>query len=301
MYNNIPKIKKVKPFLQWIRSKRQLIHTLEYYYPIELKNNKIKYYYEPFLGGGSVFFDIVQKYNIEHAYLYDINDDLILTYKVIQSDVFKLIDFLTLFKNTYIKYNQYERTQLFEQLKKDFNNNRNDIDYSNYSYQWISRAAQFIFLNQTSKYGFFRINKNGTYNDSNNIYNNPTIFSKSNLIKINALFKKVTFINGDYSNFLYDLKPNSFIYLDPPSISNKNSYDRTTYPKYQFNSNNHLKLYNTLNSLKKKYKFMLTTLDPKNFEPNNNFFINLYKNYNITNILHHKYNCINNELIITNY
>ena len=51
---------------------------------------KSKNYFEPFVGGGAVFFDVAQNFEIENAFLYDINDELILTYKVIQKDVIKL-------------------------------------------------------------------------------------------------------------------------------------------------------------------------------------------------------------------
>jgi len=63
-------------------------------YPSDLKQKKIKNYYEPFLGSGAVFFDIAQNYDIESAFLYDINEELVLTYRVIQKDVSKLLDFL---------------------------------------------------------------------------------------------------------------------------------------------------------------------------------------------------------------
>jgi DNA adenine methylase len=79
-----------KPFLKWVGGKRQLLAQFENLYPIELKEKKIKNYYEPFVGGGAVFFDVAQNYEVENAFLYDINDELILSYKVIQKDVHKL-------------------------------------------------------------------------------------------------------------------------------------------------------------------------------------------------------------------
>jgi len=72
-----------KPFLKWVGGKGQLLSIFNKLYPLELRQKKIKNYYEPFLGGGAVFFDIAQKYEIESAYLYDINEELILAYIVI--------------------------------------------------------------------------------------------------------------------------------------------------------------------------------------------------------------------------
>jgi DNA adenine methylase len=83
--------KLAKPFLKWAGGKSQLLAQFEKFYPTSLKENRIDYYFEPFLGGGAVFFDIIQKYDIKKAYLIDINEDLILTYLVIQNHVYDLI------------------------------------------------------------------------------------------------------------------------------------------------------------------------------------------------------------------
>ena len=90
-----------KPFLKWVGGKRQLLDQFDNLYPTELKLKKIKNYYEPFVGGGAVFFDVAQTYEIQNAYLYDINDELILAYKVIQKDVHKLLEFLAKYDKFY--------------------------------------------------------------------------------------------------------------------------------------------------------------------------------------------------------
>ncbi|HBH47351.1 MAG TPA: modification methylase, partial [Bacteroidales bacterium] len=76
-----------KPFLKWAGGKGQLLKQFEKFYPDQLKAGKIKHYYEPFVGGGAVFFDIAQKYAIERATLFDINEELVLCYQVIQRNV----------------------------------------------------------------------------------------------------------------------------------------------------------------------------------------------------------------------
>jgi len=80
-----------KPFLKWAGGKSQLLNLFRNYYPNELQTGKINHFYEPFIGGGAVFFDLVQRFNIQTAVLYDINHELVLTYRVIQQDVFQLI------------------------------------------------------------------------------------------------------------------------------------------------------------------------------------------------------------------
>ena len=81
----------VKPFVKWAGGKNSLISQITKYYPLELKNGKIERYVEPFVGGGAVLIDILQKYNVKEAYAFDINKDLINCYNVIKSNVEDLI------------------------------------------------------------------------------------------------------------------------------------------------------------------------------------------------------------------
>lgn len=48
--------RQVKPFLKWAGGKGQLIDQISSFLPDELKTGKIKKYFEPFLGGGAVYF-----------------------------------------------------------------------------------------------------------------------------------------------------------------------------------------------------------------------------------------------------
>ena len=81
----------IKPFVKWAGGKNSLIPQLTKYYPIELKNGKIERYIEPFVGGGAVLIDILQKYKIKEAYAFDINEDLINCYNVIKNNIEELI------------------------------------------------------------------------------------------------------------------------------------------------------------------------------------------------------------------
>jgi DNA adenine methylase len=98
-----------KPFLKWAGGKTQLLEQLNKYFPPELKNGSLKNYYEPFLGGGAVFFFVAQNYPIKNAYLSDINEDLVLVFSVVQQNVFELIDKLTSLKTQYIERDEQER------------------------------------------------------------------------------------------------------------------------------------------------------------------------------------------------
>ena len=81
----------VRPFVKWAGGKGSLISQLTSFYPFELKDGMIDKYVEPFVGGGAVLIDILQKYNVKEAYAFDINQDLINCYNVIKNKVEDLI------------------------------------------------------------------------------------------------------------------------------------------------------------------------------------------------------------------
>ena len=116
-HNNITLI---KPFLKWAGGKTQLLPQIDNYLPIELKNNNINKYIEPFVGGGAVLFYLLQKYDFEEAIINDINEDLILTYKIIKNKVDDLIFELNNLKNKYLVYN-------IVRIKKNSLNRRKNI------------------------------------------------------------------------------------------------------------------------------------------------------------------------------
>src|SRR6056300_1384316 len=164
-----------KPFLKWAGGKRQLLSQFNALYPKELAENRIKNYYEPFLGGGAVFFDIVQRFNIESAYLYDINRELVLTYQVIQRNVTKLLTELEIFEKSYKSINEEERKTFYYSVRDKFNKQRFDFDYDSYTDSWVARAAQILFLNKTCFNGLFRFNSKGAFNSPQGNYKNPKI------------------------------------------------------------------------------------------------------------------------------
>ena len=76
-----------KPFLKWAGGKTQLLKTIEDRFPDEIKKSrKIDKYFEVFVGGGALYFDLMNNYEVAESYIYDINPELILTYNVIKND-----------------------------------------------------------------------------------------------------------------------------------------------------------------------------------------------------------------------
>lgn len=298
-----------KPFLKWVGGKRQLLDQFEELYPTELKLKKIKNYYEPFVGGGAVFFDVVQKYEIENAFLYDINEELILTYKVIQKDVTKLIEFLHKYDTFYKKLTEKKQKEYYYEIRENFNLQRFNINYNKYSENWIPRAAQTIFLNRTCFNGLFRFNSKGGFNSPMGKYKNPKILDEQNLLNVSKLFEIATIRKADFKEVRNDIKDNSFVYFDPPYRPISTTASFTAYSKFNFQDDEQLQLAGLYYDLNEQgHSLMLSNSDPKNTNPEDDFFETIYANYNIQrvdakrsiNSDPNKRNSIK-EIVVTNY
>jgi len=302
-------IRKAKPFLKWAGGKGQLLETFSTYYPVELKKGKVENYYEPFLGGGAVFFDIAQKFDIKSAFLYDVNEELILVYRVIQKDVFKLIDILLKHKKKYKKLSVEKQNEYFYQIRQQFNSQRNKIDHQRYSENWIARAAQIIFLNKTCFNGLFRFNSRGEFNTPVGKYKNPKIVDEENLAAVSNVLSIAEIKTAGFADLEKDIKKNAFVYYDPPYRPLNKTSAFTAYSKNEFGDIQQRELARLFERMNKLGVLeMLSNSDPKNQNPGDNFFDELYSRFHISrvpakrmiNSVASKRNAIN-EIIVTNY
>ncbi len=298
-----------KPFLKWAGGKGQLLDTFHGFYPDGLGNGKINHYYEPFLGGGAVFFDVAQRFNIKAAYLYDVNSELVLTYKVVQNNVSELMEQLNAFQRKYDMLNSEQRKELFYKVRQEFNYNRLKINHGKYSQEWVSRAAQIIFMNKTCFNGLFRFNQKGEFNTPAGRYKNPKILDEKNLKSVSGLLQIAVIKNCDFGEVGKDIKPQSFVYFDPPYRPISKSAGFTAYSKNEFGDAQQIRLATFFDELDKKgVQVMLSNSDPKNTRPDDNFFDDLYSKHHIHRIPAKrminsdatKRNAIN-EIVVTNY
>lgn len=299
-----------KPFLKWAGGKSQLLPQFEHFFPEELKTGKITNYYEPFIGGGAVFFFVIQNYSIKNALLSDINEELILIYKVIQKDVKKSIEELKKLSEKYFKNDDMNyRADMFYDIRKYVNFKKADINFSTYDENWIKRAACLIFLNKTCFNGLFRLNKKGEFNVPFGKYKNPMIVDENNLKAVSDSLHGVTIEYSDFLDIKGKLTDNFFIYLDPPyrPISPTSSF--TSYSKYDFDDDDQKRLAYFFKEISKNgSKVMLSNSNPKNLNPDDNFFEELYGEFKINKVFANR--MINSnpdkrgkitELLITSY
>ena len=272
-------MKTVKPFVKWAGGKNSLIPQITKYYPFELKNGFIERYIEPFVGGGAVLIDILQKYEIKEAYAFDINIDLINCYNVIKNNVEELINELDKKEKNFIALNDEERQNYFYDIRAEYNSYKlNDkLD--------VKRASEFIFLNRTCFNGLYRVNKDGKFNVPCGKYKNPTICDSNNLRNLSELIKNVIFEYGDYRKSEKYVNNNTFVYFDPPYRPLSATSGFTSYTKEDFNDDNQKELANYFYKLDlKNAKLMLSNSNPKNVNKDDNFFENIYKGFVINEV-----------------
>jgi DNA adenine methylase len=300
----------VKPFLKWAGGKSQLLEQLKTKYPPELKEGQLTNYYEPFLGGGAVFFDIIQNYPVENVYLSDINEDLILVYQVVQNEVSSLIDLLQNYQQHYLSLDADERTAYFYEIRESYNQSRFQLNYQKRSDTWTARAAQMMFLNKTGYNGLFRLNQKGAFNVPFGQYKKPQIIDAPNLLAVSKLLQHTKIRVADFGKLKrWQITKDSFVYFDPPYRPISKTANFTTYSKTAFDEHEQIRLAKTFRALHKKgIKLMLSNSDPQNINPADNFFEKHYAGFNIATVAARR--MINsdakkrgriNELVITNY
>jgi len=297
------------PFLKWAGGKTQLLKQFSKRLPIEMKTGEITSYVEPFVGGGAVFFYLGQRFSFDHSSIFDANEELILTYRVIKKSTNKLIHELESLESAYISKSNVEREHLFYHVRDSFNNKKAEINFSIYDAEWVTRAAQSIFLNRTCYNGLFRMNRKGEFNVPFGRYKNPRILNKDNLKDVAALLKTTTIILGDFTRCKKFVDNSTFVYLDPPYRPLNDTSSFTSYAKDGFSDTDQRRLAGFFKELDKKgAKIMLSNSDPRNENTDDSFFDELYADYTIERVpAKRSINCYGarrgniNELIITNY
>ena len=258
-----------RPFLKWVGGKRSILPEL-------LKRLPDDYdaYYEPFMGGGALYFAIQPK----EAYLSDVNFHLVLTFKAVRDDVDGLIRQLKIHERLHNKeYYLKARHKLFKEKDP------------------TKLSALFIYLNKTCFNGLYRVNKSGGFNVPMGDYKDPNILDEDNLRNDSIVLK-----NTDIQQHGFEqtkVNKDDFFYLDPPYHETYNGYDGSG-----FGDKEHQKLALFCQKIDQKgSKFMLSNSDTP-------FVRELYKGYNIETVsASRNVSCKahqrgkENELIIRNY
>ncbi|MFW6226548.1 MAG: DNA adenine methylase [Bacteroidota bacterium] len=299
-----------KPFLKWAGGKRQLLPVFDEYFPDQVKSGKILHYIEPFVGSGAVFFHLAKKYLFEKVILADINPAVILTYNILKTGPDELIGLLEKYEKKYLSLPQDKRKTYFYEQRSQFNDFSAERRVDQINKKNIERAALVIFLNKTCYNGLFRTNSKGKYNTPAGDYKNPRICDKPNLIAASNILQRAEIMLQDF-RYLKNLtlKDPTFIYFDPPYRPLNKTSNFTSYSLESFKDQDQHDLAGVFKQLDKQgHYLMLSNSDPKNMDPEDEFFDALYGKFNIYRIPARRYINSNakkrgnvNELLITNY
>ena len=197
----------VKPVLKWAGGKRRLIPDIREYYR-ELKPKK---YIEPFFGGGSVYFDILETFGVDYknnSIINDVNTDLIEMYRNIKSSSQEIIFYCKELEKDYYKYDYYHIRDRFNGVDRE----KNIVE----RYEGIVRSSALILLNRTCFNGLYRINRKGLFNVPKGSYKNPRIVDEENLYNLAPLLPNIENIRNIEFDEIGEIEKGDLVYFDPP-------------------------------------------------------------------------------------
>ncbi|MFA7695819.1 MAG: DNA adenine methylase [Methanoregula sp.] len=298
-----------RPFLKWAGGKTQLLNEFSKRLPGEFKKGEITKYVEPFIGGGAVFFYLNQRFSFEECYICDVNEELILSYRVIKQSVKKLISDLGDLESDYLSRSDKKRESFYYEVRDAFNQKLSESKIETDQSARIERVAQIIFLNHTCYNGLFRVNRKGEFNVPFGRSKNPDILNEDNLEDVATLLKTTKIILGDFTQCRKFVDDHTFVYFDPPYRPLNETSSFTSYSKTGFYDKDQVRLVEFFKELDETgAKIMLSNSDPKNESPEDSFFDDLFADYYLDRVpAKRMINCNGarrgdiNELIVTNY
>ena len=272
---------KPRPFIQWVGGKREMISQYQEFLP-----KKFKKYYEPFLGGGAMFFHLQP----ENAILSDNNKELIKAYEGVRDNPEEIIKLLKELRSKhslelYTKIRNLDREiNIFESL------NSAEI------------GARMIYLNQTCFNGLYRVNQKSQFNVPIGSSLNRLICDENTIRSVSKVLKKITIQESDFETSVRKAQSGDFIYLDPPYYPISAYSDFTRYTKEKFYQEDQVRLKKEIDRLSKiGCKVMVSNSDC-------DFIKDLYKGYKLHKVYSGRtLNCKKDqrgkvsELFITNY
>lgn len=265
----LPNTLYAKPFLKWAGGKGQLMPAIEAALPGDISKRKKLTYIEPFIGSGAVLFWFLKKHtNVQKAVINDINPDLTNAYITIRENPLALIESLKQLQTKYYKLDNAEQKQFYLEKREEFNvRNLPALD----------NTVLLIFLNKTCFNGLYRVNSKNQFNVPFGRHDNPKICDAETIMADSELLQRVTILNGDYQDTLKYATKDTFFYFDPPYRPISKSSSFTAYAKDVFDDDEQNRLKNFCDKLTVKgHQWLLSNSDPKNVDPDDNFFETLY-------------------------
>lgn len=227
-----------KPFVKWAGGKRQLLAELEKNFPKQFGT-----YFEPFLGGGALLFDLLAKKPNLKCSVSDLNSDLVLAYVTIRDKLGRLIESLENHSKNYHK----DSTGYYYEVRKQEPKSQ------------IEKVSRLLFLNKTCFNGLYRVNSKGKFNVPLGRYTNPNIVNRENLTTVSKFLQsdKIKISCRDFESILNDAKKGDFVYFDPPYQPVSDTANFTSYTHRDFTEDDLQRLADLANQLNSKGSHVL--------------------------------------------
>jgi DNA adenine methylase len=232
-----------RPFLKWAGGKNQLIQQYLPYFPTSFEA-----YYEPFVGGGAVFFYLQPTRSL----LVDINIELVNVYRCVRDQVEALITLLEDHQNQHSPEYYYEVRSQLTTSDEWFSQGNN-----------LTRAARLIYLNKTCFNGLYRENSKGHFNVPIGSYKKPSIYDPA-ILRSDAQALKSAQITEGYFDVVLEFAKGSedFVYFDPPYYPISPTSKFTAYNRYSFSEADQVRLRDVMVQLSDRgVKVMLSNSD----------------------------------------
>lgn len=272
----------LQPFTKWTGGKRQLLPVIK-----SLMPDNYNSYFEPFIGGGAVFFELIPK----KAIINDFNSELINCYRQIKDNPQKLIELLV----------EHQKNN-----SKDYYLELRSVDRDNriHAMSDTERAARIMYMLRVDFNGLYRVNSKNQFNVPYGRYKNPKIVDSDLILSISQYLNKnnIEILTGDFEKAVEDVGDGDFVYFDPPYIPLSETSAFTSYTHEGFSYEEQVRLRDVFRKLDKKGAYVMLS------NSSSPLVEELYKGFNIHKVEATRTNGAKassrgkiSEFIVTNY
>ena len=201
-----------QPFLKWAGGKSRLLSQYRPWFP-----QTFGHYYEPFLGGGAVFFWLCNRFGTFEARLSDANADLVELYQVVQSQPAEIISRLKRYQEKHCENLYYKTRQARPRVRAD-------------------RAARLVYLNKTCFNGLYRVNSKGQFNVPMGRYKNPSILQEGRILAASQALRQASLSVQHFESAVTPAVQGDLVYFDPPYVPLSTTSNFTSYTRDSFDA-----------------------------------------------------------------
>ena len=272
----------LQPFTKWTGGKRQLLPIIKSLMPDNYNN-----YFEPFIGGGALFFDL----SPDKAVINDFNNELINCYQQIKKYPQKLIELLA-------KHQENNSKEYYLELRSADRDNRIDKMTN------VERAARIMYMLRVDFNGLYRVNSKNQFNVPYGRYKNPKIVDSDLILSISQYLNSnnIKILTGDFEKAVQDVVAGDFVYFDPPYIPLSETSAFTSYTHEGFTYEDQVRFRDCFKKLDEKGAFVMLS------NSSSPLVEELYKDFNIHKVEANRTNGAKtssrgkiSEIIVTNY